>query len=189
LAGVAVQRALAQAAGADFGELPVGHVGQAGRHGTQAGEVRRFHKRPGQITVAVLAVVPAFLHAVALLIAKKFLKPTSDLPMSKIDLGCCSGALPGSRPCGRDPFVTLASHTRKSPGCESQNEMNAKQASRLNSYGATISVLQSEKYETLWSSKVAFSKAVTDLKNVVGQIDDCAQVQESLKGSVLTICS
>ena len=68
-------------------------------------------------------------------------------------------------------------------GCERPIILNAKQANRLNCYVATLGVLQSEKYKSVWSSKVALSKAVTDLEDVVSQISDCAQVQESRDGA------
>jgi len=78
-------------------------------------------------------------------------------------------------PQGRD--------AREVSGCESKKIVNSKQASRLNSFVATISVLQRESNSDLWSSKVALSRAVADLEAVVEKINDCAQCQAAKDGA------
>ena len=50
-------------------------------------------------------------------------------------------------------------------------------------YNAVLAVLKSPKYNSLWSSKVGLSKAVTDLQAAVQKISDCSQVQETRDGA------
>lgn len=61
--------------------------------------------------------------------------------------------------------------------------MNSKQSCRLNMCVAVLAVLQSDKYKEMWSSKVALSRAVGELKEVVDRISECAQCQAAKDGA------